>query len=108
MTSSQDGGTGGHTVPPRTTKEGKQQFKNKKQPLKENQTVWKSDNQEIKKKQSPRPVGGAERTHTKAVASRLSQVADCGVGWAKMQLAARQQLGDTATDCATQSSSMGK
>ena len=28
--SGQDGGVGRHTVPPRTTKEGQQQFKNKK------------------------------------------------------------------------------
>ena len=35
-----------HTVPLAQSKEGQQQFKNKKQPeLTENWTVWKSDNQ---------------------------------------------------------------
>ena len=36
----------------------------------------------------------AERTHSKAAAGRCSEVADCGAGWAKLQLAARQQLVD--------------
>ena len=69
---------------------------------------------EIKKKHSPRPVGGAEpgswaeRTHSKAAAGRPSEVADCGAGWAKLQLAARQQLVDQATDLTSQGSSTGK
>ena len=50
----------------------------------------------------------AERTHSKAVAGRPSEVMDCGTGWAKLQLAERQQLVDLATDCATLSSSSGK
>ena len=36
-------------------------FKNKKQPeLPENQTIWKSNNQGVKKKHSSRVVGGEE------------------------------------------------
>ena len=64
---------------------------------------------EIKKKHSYRPVGRAEtgsraeRTHSKAVAGGPSEVADCGVGWAKLQ-----QLVDWVTDCTTQGSSSGK
>ena len=48
---------------------------------------------EIKKKHSSRPVGGAEmgsrmeRTHGKPGAGGPSKVADCGVGWVKLQLA---------------------
>ena len=59
------------------------------------------------KKHSSRPVGGAEmgsrmeRTHGKPGAGGPSKVADCGVGWARLQLAARQQLVDWVTDCAT-------
>ena len=58
---------------------------------------------EIKKKHSSRPVGGMktgsqeERTCSKAVVDRPSKVADCGAGWAKMQLpseAAAGGLGD--------------
>ena len=51
---------------------------------------------EIKKKHSSRPVGGAEtgsraeRTLSKAVAGGPSEVADCGVGWARLQLAQPQ------------------
>ena len=42
-------------------KEANNQFKIKKQQeLPENQTVWKSDNQRVKKKHSSRLVGGAE------------------------------------------------
>ena len=58
---------------------------------------------EIKKKHSSRPVGGAEmgsraeRTRGKVVTGRPSEVADCGAGWAKLQLAseaAADGLGD--------------
>ena len=42
-----------------------------------------------------------ERTPGKAAAGRPSKVADCGVGWAKLQLAARQQLVDWVTHLAT-------
>ena len=76
---------------------------------------------EIKKKHASRPVGGAEtgswaeRTRSKAAAGRLSEVADCGAGWAKLQLAVKQQLEDPVIDpttqsssAATQSSSVGK
>ena len=50
FTSSQDGGIGRHTVPPRTTKtRSTTNLKTKTQrELTENQTVWKSDNQVIK------------------------------------------------------------
>ena len=48
---------------------------------------------EIKKKHSSRPpVGGVEtgnwveRTHGKVAAVEPSKVADCGAGWAKIQL----------------------
>ena len=47
---------------------------------------------EIKKKHSSRPVGGAEngtpveRTRGKVAAGGPSKVADCGAGWAKLQL----------------------
>ena len=50
----------------------------------------------------------ADRTCSKAVAGRPSEVADCGVGWARLQLVVRQQLVDPATDLATQGSSAGK
>ena len=49
-----------------------------------------------------------ERTHSKAVAGRPREVADCGAGWAKLQLAARQQLVDRVTDWATPSSSVAQ
>ena len=47
----------------------------------------------LKKKHSSRQVGGAEtgiraeRTLGKVAAGGLSEVADCGAGWAKLQLA---------------------
>ena len=44
---------------------------------------------EIKKKHSSRLAemdSQAERTHSKVAAGGLSEVADCGVGWAKLQL----------------------
>ena len=42
-------------------KKDNNKFKHKKQPeLTENQTVWKSDRKDLKKKHSPRPAGGAE------------------------------------------------
>ena len=44
-----------------------------------------------------------ERTRSKVVASRPSEVADCGVGWAKLQ-----QLVDPVTDHTIHSSSAGK
>ena len=66
-------------------------------------------------------VGGAEtgsqaeRTHGKVVAGGPSEMADCGAGWAKLQLAVKQQLEDPVIDpttqsssAATQSSSVGK
>ena len=49
-------------------KDNNNKFKNKKQPeLTENQTVWKSDNQGVKKETS-RQVGGVESTHGKEAA----------------------------------------
>ena len=82
-------------------KEGQQQFKNKNQPeLKENLTVWKSDNQGDKEEtfiQTGRrdragQLGG-ERTPGKAAAGGPSEVADCGTGWAKLQLAGEAAAG---------------
>ena len=35
----------------------------------------------------------AERSRGKVVAGRLSNVADCGVGWAKLQLAGKAAAG---------------
>ena len=49
----------------------------------------------------------AERTHSKAAAGGPSEVADCGAGRAKLQLALRQQLVDPATDRASQGSILG-
>ena len=34
-----------------------------------------------------------ERTHSKAVAGRPREVADCGAGWAKLQLAGEAAAG---------------
>ena len=54
---------------------------------------------EIKKKHSSRPIGGAERgsqaerTQGKAAAGGPSKVADCGGGWAKLQLAGEAAAG---------------
>ena len=86
-------------MPPHTTK-GQQQFKNKKQPeLTGNQTIWKSDNQGDKKKHSSRPVGGSEtgswggEDRGRAVAGRPREVADCGAGRAKLQLASEAAAG---------------
>ena len=50
----------------------------------------------------------AERTRSEVEAGGPSEVADCGAGWAKLQVAVRQQLVDRVTDCTTQSSSVGK
>ena len=36
---------------------------------------------------------GAERTSSKAAAGGLSEVADCGAGWAKLQLAGEAAAG---------------
>ena len=49
-----------------------------------------------------------ERTCGKEAAGGPTKVANCGAGWAKLQLASRQQLADLATDHATQSSTVGK
>ena len=51
---------------------------------------------EIKKKHSSRLAemdSQAERTHSKVAAGGLSEVADCGVGWAKLQLAGEAAAG---------------
>ena len=50
MTSSQDGGVGRHTVPPRTTKRTTTNLKKKHPEPTENRTVWKSNNQGVKEK----------------------------------------------------------
>ena len=97
-------------------KEGQQQFKNKIQPeLTENRTVWKSNNQGEKKETFIQTRWGGEemgnrveRTRGKGAAGGPSEVADCGARQARLQLAVKQQLVDRVTDCATQSSSLGK
>ena len=43
--SGQDGGIGRHTTPPRTTKRRTTTTEKQKPELRENRTVWKSDNQ---------------------------------------------------------------
>ena len=60
MTSGQDGGVGRYILPPQTTKRRtKNKFKSKKTTtLPENQTVWKYETKELKKKHSSRLVGG--------------------------------------------------
>ena len=82
-------------------KEGQQQFKNKKQPeLTENRTVWKSDNRGEKEETFIQTGRGAEmgsraeRTRGKAAAGGPSEVADCGTGWAKLQLALEAAAGE--------------
>ena len=73
-------------------KEG--QFKNKKQPeLPENRTVWKSNNQGDKEEtfiQTHRRGGDGQlggENCSKAADGGLSEVADCGMGHARLQLA---------------------
>ena len=70
-------------------KKDNNRFKNKKQTeLTENQTAWKSDDQELKKKHSSRPVRGVEmgsrvgRIHNKVAAGGLGQVRQNLVEWA--------------------------
>ena len=48
-------------------------------------------------------VSRAERTRSKAVAGGPSEVADCGVGWAKLQLAGEAAAGGPreVVDCGT-------
>ena len=59
----------------------------------------KSDTKEIKNKHSSRPVGGVEmgsgveRTHSKAAAGGPREVAYCGAGRAKLQLACEAAAG---------------
>ena len=54
---------------------------------------------ELRKKHSSRPVEGAEigsqakRTHGKVPAVGPSKAADCGAGWAKLQLASEATAG---------------
>ena len=76
-------------------KEGQQQFKNKKQPeLTENRTVWKSDNQGDKEdtfiqtgRRGKDWQRGRRGPRGKAAAGGPSEVADCGTGQARLQLA---------------------
>ena len=102
-------------MPPRTSKTRTTNLKtNTNQNSQKIELYGSLTTKELKKKHSSRPVGGAEtgsqveRTRGKAAAGRRSEVADCGAGWAKLQLAVRQQLVDPATDSATQSSSVGE
>ena len=41
----------------------------------------------------------AERTGGKAAAGGPSEVADCGAGWAKLQMACEAAAGGRVTDC---------
>ena len=81
----------------------------------ENRTLWKSDNQGVKKKHSPRPVGGVEmgRRGRGLVARQLAG----GPGWAKrwledqavphhVQINQEEQLG-SRTDPTNQGSRTG-
>ena len=78
FTSGQEGGVGSTLCLLAQPKEG-QQFKNKKQPeLPENRTVQKSDNQELKKKHSSIPVGGAEMVSRGGEDSRQGGVCEQG------------------------------
>ena len=88
-------------MPPRTTK--RRIMTNLK--TKYNQNCQKIElygsptTKELKKKHSSRLVEGAEtasqaeRTHGKVVAGRISEVADCGAGWAKLQLTSEAVAG---------------
>ena len=80
-------------------KEG-QRFKNKnKQNWQIIELYGSRTTKEIKKKHSSRPVEGAEigsqakRTHGKVPAVGPSKAADCGAGWAKLQLASEAAAG---------------
>ena len=86
-------------------------MKNKKQPeLTENQTVWKSDNQGVKEdtfiqtgrrggdeqlgREDSWQRGGCRTGVGKTAAGGPSEAADCGIGWARLQLAGKEQLAD--------------
>ena len=75
-------------------KEGQQQFKNKKQPeLTEYQTVWKSDNQGDKEEtfiqtgRRGRDWQPGREDSQQGAAGRPRDVADCGAGQTRLQLA---------------------
>ena len=78
-------------------------LKTKKQPeLTENRTVWKSDHQgdkeetfiqTVKRGRGAETCSWAERAHSKVAAGGPSEVADCGAGWAKLQLAEEAAAG---------------
>ena len=86
-------------MPPYTTKRRTTTFKNKKQPeLTENRTVWKSKSEGDKEEtfiQTGRRGGDRQpgRTRGREVAGRSREVADCGAGWAKLQLASESAAG---------------
>ena len=63
----QDGGIGGHTAPPRTTRT-------------ENRTVRGTDTKEIENKHSSRPVAGVERTRVAVAGQRLAEYGTNGAG----------------------------
>ena len=76
LTSSQDAGIG-DTLCLLTQAKKDNKFKNKKSPeLPENQTVWKSDNHDLKKKHSFRLVEGVETAARKERTGSKEVVAD--------------------------------
>ena len=115
-TSGEDGGVGRHCASSHNQKKGNNNLKTKNNQNRQKIELYGSPTtKEIKKKHSSRLVRGAEmgsqveRTPSKAGAGGPSEVADCGVGWAKLQLASEAAAGGpAATDRATQSSSSGK
>ena len=74
-------------------------LKTKQPEVTENRTVWKSNNQGLKEEtfiQTGRRGAArqrVERTRGKVVAGGLSEVGDCGVRWAKLQLACKAAAG---------------
>ena len=83
-------------------KEGQQQFKNKqtkKTELTENRTVWMSNNQEDKEAtftQIGKRGGDGQpgrKDSQQGGGWRPSEVADCGAGWAKLQVVGEAAAG---------------
>ena len=101
-----------HFASSHNQKKDKNQFKNTKQPeLPENQTVWKSDNLELKKKHSSRLVKGVEMGRQEREDCWRTELATCGWWIVQshifVQIKWEEQLG-SETDHATQGSSTGK
>ena len=87
MTSSQDGGIGRHTVPPPTTERRRTNLKTKNNQNCQKIELYESPTtKKLKKKHSPKLVGGAEtgsweeRTRGKAAAGRMGKAEAGGPG----------------------------